>query len=89
MIHGDDQLFHAIVSAHHNPDPQLARRFAFTSARPGSRPAGRFSVPTFARRESASVRLAGAFSAALWAALRPPALIRSRQSPACCSPGCS
>jgi len=89
MIHGDDQLVHSIISAHHNSDPRLAQRFAPYSAPPRSRHGGRFSDSTIARLMSASVRLAGARSGALWAALRPPAMIRSRQSPARCTPGCS
>ena len=44
MLHPDDSLFHAIVAAHADPDPRVARRFIPFSSTPPNR-----HVPTYLR----------------------------------------
>jgi len=44
MLHPDDSLVHAIVAAHADPDPRVARRFIPFSSTPPNR-----HVPTYLR----------------------------------------
>lgn len=104
MIHGADPLFHAIVSAHADPDPRMVRRFSPSSPAPHSRHIARllavtpesrpslqstsFSTLGRARNAASRLRIAGALSTAFWAVLRPLPMVRTRQAPMCCTPGC-